>query len=70
MTRLKLTHNLSDVQLEEALEKALKGLRKYDEPNRKYPDKLANAIKDEGDRIFQKVIDNMLAEIRAVIEQK
>lgn len=68
--KLKVSHNLNDVQLEEALEKALGGLRPYLEPNRDYPDHLANQVKAEANASFEKIAQNMLAEIQAVMEQK
>lgn len=67
--KLNIAHNLSDVELEEALEKALKGLRKHiEEPNRAFPDALANKIKSEGTDVFDKVIANMIEEIKSVIK--
>lgn len=65
--RIKFSHNLSDVELEEILEKALKGVKKYQEPNRKLPDKLANKLVEEQEKIFEKVINNMISEIKKVI---
>lgn len=70
MAKMKLSHNLSDVQLEETLEKALKGLRPYTEPNRDFPDKLANNIKSEAGGLVDKVFSNMLAEIQEVLQAK
>lgn len=69
MAKIKIAHNLDDIELEEALEKALKGLRPYTEPDRDLPDKLANEIKEEANRMFDKVIENMIAEIQEVLRK-
>lgn len=68
--KLKLHHNLDDVELEETLEKALSRLKSYNEPNRAYPDRLANNIKKETNEIYGKVINNMMKEINTVINRK
>ena len=68
--KLKINHNLDDVQLEEYLEKALSGLQSYNEPNRDFPDSLANELKEESVQNFDKVMDSMLEEIKQVIEVK
>lgn len=71
MRQLKIKHNLTDVELETALEKALSGLRKnIEEPNRAFPDALANKIKEEVNHVFDKVLANMIDEIKTVIRNE
>jgi hypothetical protein len=67
--KLKISHNMDEVQLEEALEKALRGMKPYNEPKRVIPDKLANQIKDEANDAFKRVVYNMLSEIQTVINK-
>lgn len=68
MAKFRIAHNLDEIELEEALEKALKGLRKsIEEPNRALPDALANAIREEANSNFNALMDNMLSEIRDVL---
>jgi hypothetical protein len=69
VSKLKIQHNMSDIQLEEALEKALKGLKPYAEPKRTIPDALADKIKDEHDEMFDRILYNMMSEIQTVINQ-
>jgi hypothetical protein len=68
--KLKLKHNLGDVELEEALEKALKGIKSYEEPNREFPEQVMNEAIAEGNAIATKVFDSMLTKIKEVITKK
>lgn len=70
MGKLKMSHNLNDVELEEYLEKALKGVQRYKEPNREFPDRIANEIKERNIQTFDKVTKNMLKEIKEVIDKE
>ncbi|MNW28239.1 hypothetical protein D3C74_50610 [compost metagenome] len=70
MSKMKLSHNLTDLELEHTLEKALTNLRPWTEPNRDLPDYLANQVKDEANTTFEKVVKNMLDEIQMVIHPK
>lgn len=70
MGKLRLRHNLDDMELEEALEKALKGIKSYKEVPKQSQNKVANEINASGDEIFDKVLSNMLSEIKSVLEQK
>lgn len=65
-----MEHNLNDVELEEALEKALKGIRQYKEVPKQTQNRVANEINNDADGLFDKVLGNMLAEIQTVLEQK
>lgn len=66
--KLKLSHNLDDNELEEVLEKALKGLRGETIKPKDFSEKLANDLAIENNETFDKVIDNMLKEIFEVID--
>jgi len=68
--KLKISHNLDDVKLEEALEKALKGMRKNAEnPNVPLNSHLSEAVRAESFDLFDKVMNNMLKEIKEVVER-
>lgn len=67
--KLKLSHNLTDDELEEVLEKALGGLKKNRENPKDFSEKLANDLSKESDETVSKVIDNMLKEIFKVIDE-
>lgn len=67
--KLKISHNLDDTELEMYLEKALKTVKKYEEPNRDYPDKLAEKIMEDATEHFDKLIVNMISEIQKVINK-
>lgn len=66
--RLKISHNLSDVEFEEVLEKALKNVKSYQEPNRELPDKIAMKIAEHHTELFDKIINNMIKEVKRVIK--
>jgi len=66
--KLKISHNLSDVEFEEVLEKALKNIKSYQEPNRELPDKMAKKIAEHHHELFDKIINNMLKEVKRVIK--
>ena len=66
--KLKLSHNLDDNELEEVLEKALKGLRGDLENPKDFSEKLANDLAKDTEETYNKVIDNMLEEIFKVLE--
>jgi hypothetical protein len=69
--KLKVSHNLDEVQLEEALEKALKGLRKNAEnPDAPLSNPLSEKLRTEAFGLFDKVIGNMMKEIKEVIERE
>lgn len=67
--KLKISHNLDDTELEMYLEKALKTVKKYEEPNRDYPDKIAEKVMEEATEHFDKLIVNMMSEIQKVINK-
>lgn len=67
--KLKIHHNLDDTELEMYLEKALKTVKKYEEPNRDYPDKIAEKVMEETTEHFDKLIVNMMSEIQKVINK-
>ena len=66
--KIKLSHNLDDNELEEVLEKALKGLRGDLENPKDFSEKLANDLAKDNEKTYNKVIDNMLKEIFEVID--
>ncbi len=68
MKRMKLTHNMDDVELEEVLTKSLQALQSYKEPNRQFPDRLANKIDKHYEEQINKIMSNMLEEITLVIK--
>lgn len=68
--RLKLTHNLEEVELETYLEKALKEVKKYQEPNRNYPDKIAEKVMEESSDYFNRTVSNMITEIQRVVNKE
>lgn len=69
MAKLKIEHNVDPIQLEEALEKALKGLRRYvEEPDRALPDAIADQLREESNALFDKIIETMLKEMAQVIK--
>lgn len=68
--KLKISHNLDDTELEMYLEKALKTVKKYEEPNRDYPDKIAEKVMEEATEHFDKLIVNMMSEIQKVINKE
>lgn len=68
--KLKISHNLDDTELEMYLEKALKTIKKYEEPNRDYPDKIAEKVMEEATEHFDKLIVNMMSEIQKVINKE
>lgn len=70
MAKMRIAHNLDDVELELYLEKALKTVKKYEEPNRDYPDKIAEKVMEEATDHFDKLIVNMIAEIQNVINKE
>jgi len=68
--KLTMEHNLSDSQLEEALEKALKGIRKNAEnPDAPLDLNLSEVVRSEAFTLFDKVSNLMLSEIKTVIEK-
>ncbi len=68
--KLSMSHNLSDSQLEEALEKALKGIRKNAEnPDAPLDLDLSERVRSEAFALFDKASKLMLSEIKAVIEK-
>lgn len=70
LKKVKISHNLNDVELEEVLEKALKGLRrKTEDPDAPLPDKLSEQIREESFKLFEKISKNMLDEINKVLKK-
>jgi len=71
MKKLKIAHNMNDVELEEALEKALKGINKRVETSdAALPSKLSEELREEAFSVFTRVSNNMLREISEVINRK
>ncbi|BAK52948.1 hypothetical protein F373_gp136 [Bacillus phage SP-10] len=70
MKAINLEHNLTDVELEETLTKALKSLVDMRELDKDLPEGLANDIKTEAEDLVGKVLDNMTSEIRNVLLMK
>lgn len=67
---LKISHNMDDAELELYLEKALKTVKKYEEPNRNYPDKVAEKIMETTTDQVNKVLFNLISEIQKVINRE
>jgi hypothetical protein len=67
--KMKMSHNLSDAELEEYLEKALTGIRSHREIPRELPHRIANEIKRDNEKTYDKVINNMVDEIKRVIQK-
>jgi len=70
VAKVKLSHNLDDIELEEVLEKALKGLRKSEDTDSPLPDSHADEIRGEAYKLFEKLSRNMLKEIETVIKRE
>lgn len=70
MTKVKLSHNLDDIELEEVLEKALKGLRKSEDMDSPLPDSHADKIRAEAYQLFEKLSRNMVKEIEMVMKKE
>lgn len=69
--KLKISHNLDDSQLEEALEKALVTLRKSSEnADSPLPDHLSEEIREEAFHTFSRVTRSMMDEIKKVINKE
>lgn len=71
MKRIKLKYNLSDLELEEVLEKALTSLRNNssETPDSPLPSKHAERLRKESLSLFNKVMNNMIKEIQEVIKK-
>lgn len=69
--KLKISHNLDEVQLEQALEKALKGIRgNAENPDAPLPDNLSESIRSDAFDAFGRITRNMLREIEEVIKKE
>lgn len=70
LKKVNISHNLDDVELEEVLEKALKGVRKkMNDPEAPLDDELSEKIREESFKLFEKVSSNMIKEIKKVIKK-
>lgn len=70
MKKVKMSHNLDDIQLEEVLEKALSNLKKgVENPDAPLPLPLAEILRKDSLNLFNKTTNNMLLEIDKVIKR-
>jgi hypothetical protein len=66
--KLSIRHNLEDYQLEEALEKAIRGLRQKDEREADFEDPfMANLFKQSA-RCVDAMVDQMCEKIEAILK--
>ena len=67
MGKIKLNHNLTDAELEDYLEKALKGIKSYEDDPKTFDDPNANSMMLETQAWADKVLKNMVEEIKQVV---